>query len=180
MKMNPSMVEETRQALLKGKAATWSKSSNLKIAELYNGQISSYLPDSAVGFTHNLPKKPVLEVPSRLPHKQVTIDREIPPMYSKRNKHVDGNLIPITERAYNTIMEQGTVLKETTKKIPKNSMIINHYATGGPTTPNYQTLGNIKFDSNTVRKAPEGYLIARDEKTGKDFGVVRNNDGTYR
>lgn len=56
---------------------------------------------------------------------------------------------------------------------------IKSYQKGGPVTPNYQTLGNIKFDSNTSRRGPYGQMIVKDEFTGKDFGVVRNSNGTY-
>ena len=40
-------------------------------------------------------------------------------------------MLPITEETYNRIMENGKILDTQTKKIPKNSMIVNHYATGG-------------------------------------------------
>ena len=53
------------------------------------------------------------------------------------------------------------------------------HATGGPITPNYQTLGNIKFDSNKT-KWKNGVLVAKDEISGKDYGVVRENSGSYR
>lgn len=52
--------------------------------------------------------------------------------------------------------------------------------TGGTVKPNIQKLGDIEFDSNTAKPHPEGYLIVKDNKTGKDFGVVRNSDGSYR
>ena len=42
-------------------------------------------------------------------------------------------------------------------------------------TPNLQTVGNIKFDSNKIRKSPNGTLIATDINTGKDYGVVRDS-----
>lgn len=54
------------------------------------------------------------------------------------------------------------------------------YKDGGPVEPNYQTLGNIKFDSNTSRPGSDGQQIVKDINTGKDFGVIRNNDGSYR
>lgn len=53
------------------------------------------------------------------------------------------------------------------------------YQNGGPITPNYQTLGNIKFDSNKARTGEYGQLIVKDENSGKDFGVVRGKDGSY-
>lgn len=52
------------------------------------------------------------------------------------------------------------------------------YQTGGPVEPNYQTLGDIKFDSNKIRKV-NGILVAKDVNSGKDYGVLRQNDGTY-
>jgi RHS repeat-associated protein len=42
-------------------------------------------------------------------------------------------------------------------------------------TPNLQTVGNIKFDSNKIRISPKGTLIATDINTGKDYGVVRDS-----
>lgn len=56
---------------------------------------------------------------------------------------------------------------------------ITGYQTGGPIEPKYQTLGNIKFDSNKA-KNQNGVLSVTDVNTGKDFGVVRNPDGSYR
>jgi hypothetical protein len=53
------------------------------------------------------------------------------------------------------------------------------YQNGGPITPNYQILDNIKFDSNKARTGEYGQLIVKDENTGKDFGVVRSKDGSY-
>jgi RHS repeat-associated protein len=41
-------------------------------------------------------------------------------------------------------------------------------------TANIQKVGNITFDSNKIRKSSSGILIAKDIKTGKDFGVVRD------
>lgn len=43
-----------------------------------------------------------------------------------------------------------------------------------------QKLGDIRFYSDETRTAPEGYLIAKDVNSNKDFGVLRNQDGTYR
>lgn len=54
------------------------------------------------------------------------------------------------------------------------------YQNGGPIKPNYQILGNIKFDSNKGRQNPDGSFIVKDEITGKDFGVLRNEDGSYK
>lgn len=45
--------------------------------------------------------------------------------------------------------------------------------------PNIQKLGNITFDSNKSRKLEDGTIVVKDIKTGKDFGVVRNTDGSY-
>lgn len=45
---------------------------------------------------------------------------------------------------------------------------------------NLQTLGNIQFDSNKSRKGPNGQMIVQDIKTKKDFGVTRNEDGSYK
>jgi hypothetical protein len=44
---------------------------------------------------------------------------------------------------------------------------------------NLQTCGNITFDSNKARQG-NGNLIVQDINTGKDFGVNRNDDGSYR
>lgn len=44
---------------------------------------------------------------------------------------------------------------------------------------NIQTLGHIQFDSNSTRKDKQGNLIAKDLKSGKDYGVVRRDDGSY-
>lgn len=44
---------------------------------------------------------------------------------------------------------------------------------------NIQKVGNITFDSNKVRKGKNGILIATDVKTGKEYGVVRQKDGSY-
>jgi RHS repeat-associated protein len=43
---------------------------------------------------------------------------------------------------------------------------------------NTQEIGNsgIMFDSNKIRKSQNGTLIAKDIKTGKDFGVVRDSE----
>lgn len=54
------------------------------------------------------------------------------------------------------------------------------YQQGGPITPNYQTLGNIRFDSNISRPGPDGQMVVKDINTGKDFGIIRNDDGSYR
>lgn len=54
------------------------------------------------------------------------------------------------------------------------------YQSGGSVKPNYQTLGKIIFDSNEAKDTGKGYLIVKDKKTGKDFGVQRNANGTYR
>ncbi len=42
------------------------------------------------------------------------------------------------------------------------------------TNGNIQKLGNIEFDSNAIRKGENGELIAQDIKTGKDYGVTRD------
>lgn len=62
----------------------------------------------------------------------------------------------------------------------KKKLPTKRYQTGGPIKPNIQRLGNIEFDSNTARKGQYGNLIVTDIKTGKEFGVVRKKDGTYR
>lgn len=54
------------------------------------------------------------------------------------------------------------------------------YQTGGPVTPNIQKLGNIEFDSNKARKGKYGNLIVTDIGSGKEYGVVRKKDGSYR
>lgn len=67
------------------------------------------------------------------------------------------------------------------------------HATGGPldpgymdynapanTTQNIQKLGNITFNSNLARKGKFGQLNVKDIATGKDYAVLRNDDGTYR
>jgi len=51
--------------------------------------------------------------------------------------------------------------------------------TGRSFAPNTQALGNIRFDSNTARQGPNGQMIVTDMRTGKDFGVVRQQDGSY-
>lgn len=43
---------------------------------------------------------------------------------------------------------------------------------------NIVTLDHITFDSDKARTR-EGYLIVRDLETGKDYGVIRNEDGSY-
>lgn len=53
------------------------------------------------------------------------------------------------------------------------------YNNGGPIEPNIQTLGNIKFDSNTSRRGNDGEMIVKDINTGKDYGVIRKPDGSY-
>lgn len=53
------------------------------------------------------------------------------------------------------------------------------YQNGGPIKPNYQTVGHIKFDSNTARKGEYGQLIVKDENSGKEYGVVRTKSGSY-
>lgn len=53
------------------------------------------------------------------------------------------------------------------------------YQTGGLIKPNIQKLGDIEFDSNKGQDAG-GFQIVKDIKTGKDFSVLRNNDGSYR
>lgn len=50
-----------------------------------------------------------------------------------------------------------------------------YYQTGG----SVQSLGDIKFDSDKARQK-DNYLIVKDIKSKKDFGVQRNPDGTYR
>ena len=45
---------------------------------------------------------------------------------------------------------------------------------------NIQKVGNVTFDSNKIRKGKNGVLIAKDINTGKDYGVIRNKDGTYK
>lgn len=55
-----------------------------------------------------------------------------------------------------------------------------HFQKGGPIEPNIQTVGNIKFDSNKSRRAEEGHMIVNDMTSKKDYGVVRNTDGSYR
>jgi hypothetical protein len=47
--------------------------------------------------------------------------------------------------------------------------------------PNKQKIksSNIEFDSNKVRKGDFDQLIVKDINTGKDYGVVRNDDGSY-
>lgn len=55
-----------------------------------------------------------------------------------------------------------------------------HFQKGGPIEPNIQTVGNIKFDSNKSRRAEEGHMIVNDMVSKKDYGVVRNTDGSYR
>lgn len=49
---------------------------------------------------------------------------------------------------------------------------------------NYETfikLGNIEFNSNLARQSSknQGVLIVKDVNTGKDYGVVRNANGSY-
>ena len=56
----------------------------------------------------------------------------------------------------------------------------SHFDKGGPIEPNIQTVGNIKFDSNKSRRAEEGHMIVNDIASKKDYGVVRNTDGSYR
>ena len=42
-----------------------------------------------------------------------------------------------------------------------------------------QKLGKITFDSDNARKGKNGNLIVKDMETGKDFGVKRENNGSY-
>jgi len=46
---------------------------------------------------------------------------------------------------------------------------------------NIINLGSITFNSDKVRKSNKGdWLIVKDLETNKDFGVIRNDDGSYR
>ena len=42
-----------------------------------------------------------------------------------------------------------------------------------------QKLGKITFNSDDARMSKNGVLIFKDINTGKDYGVVRNKDGSY-
>ena len=55
------------------------------------------------------------------------------------------------------------------------------YADGGllSTPPNIQKLGNIQFDSNTAIQNKNGSLQVKDLTSGKNFAVVRKQDGSY-
>lgn len=45
---------------------------------------------------------------------------------------------------------------------------------------NLQKVGNVTFDSNKARQSDNGNLIVTDIKTGKDYGVTRNEEnGSY-
>ena len=87
-------------------------------------------PDIVRGIVAIPPTRPNLAI-NTLPRDIAPIEREAPNMYSKRNQMANGNLIPITEKAYNNIMKDGKILETTTKSIPKNSLVVNHYAKGG-------------------------------------------------
>lgn len=54
-----------------------------------------------------------------------------------------------------------------------------HFQKGGPIEPNWQTAGDLKFDSNKAR-IENGFIHVTDIKTGKERKVLRNNDGSYR
>ena len=45
--------------------------------------------------------------------------------------------------------------------------------------PNIQKVGDVTFDSNKLETRKNGDLIAKDLKTGKDHGVIRNENGSY-
>ncbi len=57
---------------------------------------------------------------------------------------------------------------------------IAEFALENYNSQNMQKVGNVKFDSNKVRKSKNGVLIAKDINTGKNYGVVRNKDGSYK
>jgi hypothetical protein len=94
---------------------------------------------------------------------------------SNKARWVDGTLVVKdihTGKDYGVVRNQDgsyDFKREINKKLQK----------GGTVKPNIQKLGDIEFDSNTARQS-DGYLIVKDNKTGKDFGVVRNSDGSYR
>jgi RHS repeat-associated protein len=46
-------------------------------------------------------------------------------------------------------------------------------------SPNLQRCGDVLFDSNQARPG-KGNMIVRDLRSGKDFGINRNDDGSYR
>lgn len=56
------------------------------------------------------------------------------------------------------------------KKPTGNKLTRAYLRTGA----NIQTLGDIKFDSNTITVGKDGVLIAQDILTGKDYGVTRD------
>ena len=106
-------------------------------------------PDIVRGIVAIPPTRPNLAI-NTLPRDIAPIEREAPNMYSKRNQMANGNLIPITEKAYNNIMKDGKILETTTKSIPKNSLVVNHYAKGGPVEP-------LQFVGRSYRGELKGY-----------------------
>ncbi len=67
--------------------------------------------------------------------------------------------------------EQGGGYKEMGGKVK--------YQDGGEYKPNIQKVENIEFDSNQARKGKYDNLIVKDRKSGKDYGVIRKEDGSY-
>lgn len=74
------------------------------------------------------------------------------------------------------LYQQGGRVNKKTKEI---QAILSADKKGQVYKPNLQKLGNIEFDSNTAKEGDNGQLIVTDINTGKDFGVVRNKDGSY-
>lgn len=74
------------------------------------------------------------------------------------------------------LYQKGGQVNKKTKEI---QAILSADKKGQVYKPNLQKLGNIKFDSNTAKEGDNGQLIVTDINTGKDFGVVRNKDGSY-
>jgi RHS repeat-associated protein len=90
-------------------------------------------------------------------------------------------LVKEIDREGNTVTVEG--------KMGESGMSVNHPGAPGyyetdngnrlsrayfRTNGNIQKLGNIEFDSNAIRKGENGELIAQDIKTGKDYGVTRD------
>ena len=77
----------------------------------------------------------------------------------------------------------GSLLSVAGEKQEQQKKIISaspgRYGTGGPVTPNWQTVGHIKFDSNKARQGKHGNLIVTDVNSGRDYGVVRKSNGSY-